>query len=99
MVAPPVVAEEPRYQRRPIRDYRMSRPRFEQRRAQRRARMVAERPPRSGAQRLAEMKTGGMSLRQIGAELTGKGIRTPRGGEWTAAAVRSVLLRVEANAC
>lgn len=41
-----------------------------------------------------EMNGRGLSLRQIAAELTGEGIRTPRGGQWTAAAVRSVLARV-----
>ena len=35
----------------------------------------------------------GMSLRQIAGELTVRGIRTPRGTTWTAATVRSVLLR------
>jgi DNA invertase Pin-like site-specific DNA recombinase len=35
----------------------------------------------------------GKSLRQIAAALTDQGIRTPRGGAWTAAAVRSVMLR------
>lgn len=41
-----------------------------------------------------DMTARGMSLRQIAAELTTDGIRTPRGGAWTAAAVRSVLLRM-----
>lgn len=40
----------------------------------------------------------GLSLRQIAAELTGQSIRTPRGGQWTAAAVRSVLSRVAPKA-
>lgn len=35
----------------------------------------------------------GRSLRQIAAELVARGIRTPRGGAWTAAAVRSVIVR------
>jgi DNA invertase Pin-like site-specific DNA recombinase len=38
-----------------------------------------------------EMRDQGMSLRAIGAELTAKGVRTPRGGAWTAAAVNTVL--------
>lgn len=42
------------------------------------------------------LRDSGASLRQIAAELTGRGIRTPRGGAWTAAAVRTVLLRLPA---
>jgi hypothetical protein len=34
-----------------------------------------------------------MSFRRIEGELTKRGIRTMRGGAWTAAAVRNVLLR------
>ena len=41
-----------------------------------------------------DLQQQGKSLRQIAAEMTARGIRTPRGGAWTAAAVRSVLLRV-----
>lgn len=40
-----------------------------------------------------ELRNGGLSLRQIGAELTRRGIRTARGGAWSADAVRSVLER------
>jgi DNA invertase Pin-like site-specific DNA recombinase len=46
----------------------------------------------------APLRAQGMSLRQIAAELTGRCIKTPRGGQWTAAAVRAVLGRVEAPA-
>jgi DNA invertase Pin-like site-specific DNA recombinase len=42
---------------------------------------------------IAELRNAGQSLRQIAAELTRRGIQTVRGGPWTAAAVRSVLLR------
>jgi DNA invertase Pin-like site-specific DNA recombinase len=42
---------------------------------------------------ITEMRQGGSSLRQIAGELTARGIRTSRGGAWTADAVRSVLLR------
>jgi DNA invertase Pin-like site-specific DNA recombinase len=42
---------------------------------------------------IAELRQSGMSLRQIAAELTRRGIRTMRGGKWTAMRVRSVLLR------
>jgi DNA invertase Pin-like site-specific DNA recombinase len=41
----------------------------------------------------AEMRAAGRSLRQIAAELTAQGVRTPRGGAWTADAVRRVLER------
>ncbi len=40
-----------------------------------------------------EMSGRGMSLRAIANEMTVKGINTARGGAWTAAAVRSVLMR------
>src|SRR4051794_31419671 len=36
---------------------------------------------------------GAKSLREIAAQLTARGVRTPRGGEWSAAAVRNVLAR------
>lgn len=39
------------------------------------------------------MRDRGLSLRQIAAELTKEGIRTARGGKWTASGVRSVLGR------
>lgn len=38
-----------------------------------------------------EMRANGSSLRQIASELAARGIRTPRGGAWTAAAVRNIL--------
>jgi DNA invertase Pin-like site-specific DNA recombinase len=41
----------------------------------------------------SELREQGRSLRQIAAELTEHGIRTARGGQWTAAAVRNVLER------
>jgi DNA invertase Pin-like site-specific DNA recombinase len=44
----------------------------------------------------AELRQGGMSFRQIVAELNRRGIRTMRGGAWTAATVRNVLLRSNA---
>jgi DNA invertase Pin-like site-specific DNA recombinase len=40
----------------------------------------------------------GESLRQVAARMTAAGVKTPRGGQWTAAAVRSVWLRVQAGA-
>jgi DNA invertase Pin-like site-specific DNA recombinase len=43
---------------------------------------------------MAEMERRPLSLRQMAAELTAQGIQTPRGGQWTAAAVRAVLLRL-----
>jgi DNA invertase Pin-like site-specific DNA recombinase len=42
----------------------------------------------------AEMQSRGLTLRQMAAELTAQGIRTPRGGQWSACAVRNVLLRL-----
>ena len=44
------------------------------------------------------LRQEGRSLRQIAGELASRGIRTPRGGGWTAAAVRSVVLRSQQNA-
>jgi DNA invertase Pin-like site-specific DNA recombinase len=43
---------------------------------------------------LTEMRQRGLSLRQIASELTVQGIETAQGGQWTAAAVRAVLLRL-----
>jgi len=40
----------------------------------------------------------GQSLRQVAAGMVQAGIKTPRGGQWTAAAVRSVWLRVKTPA-
>jgi DNA invertase Pin-like site-specific DNA recombinase len=42
---------------------------------------------------IAEMREAGSSLRQIAGTLTERGIRTSRGGAWSADAVRQVLLR------
>ena len=44
----------------------------------------------------AGLRAEGMSLRDVAATLTSRGIRTPRGGQWTAAAVRNVLERAPA---
>jgi DNA invertase Pin-like site-specific DNA recombinase len=41
-----------------------------------------------------KMHDEGLSLRRVAAQLSEKGIKTPRGGAWTAAAVRNVLARV-----
>jgi DNA invertase Pin-like site-specific DNA recombinase len=43
------------------------------------------------------MRQRGLSLRQIGAALTDQGVRTARGGAWSADAVRQVLTRTEAR--
>ena len=45
---------------------------------------------------IADLRAAGMSLRQIVAELDKREIRTMRGGAWTAASVRNLLLRVAA---
>ena len=47
---------------------------------------------------VTEMRQRGLSLRQIAAELTAQGVETAQGGQWTAAAVRLVLLRLPAGA-
>lgn len=48
---------------------------------------------------VAEMRRAGRSHREIAAELVENGIRTPRGGQWTAAAVRAMLARVTHSYC
>jgi hypothetical protein len=45
---------------------------------------------------VGDLRRCGLSLRQMAAELTSQGIQTPRGGQWSACAVRNVLLRLEA---
>src|SRR4051794_12240008 len=43
---------------------------------------------------IADIRRGGAkSLREIAAALAARGVRTPRGGEWSAASVRNVLAR------
>jgi DNA invertase Pin-like site-specific DNA recombinase len=42
---------------------------------------------------LADLIAGGASLRQIAAELTKRGIGTPRGGRWHPTTIRRVLTR------
>jgi DNA invertase Pin-like site-specific DNA recombinase len=44
-----------------------------------------------------ELRDSGLSLRQIGAALAERGMRTPRGGQWSAAAVNAVLARIGAG--
>lgn len=41
-----------------------------------------------------ELQVGGASLRTIAAELTARGIPTPRGGEWSAIQVKRILERM-----
>ena len=48
---------------------------------------------KAGPDAMREMQSRSLSLRQMAAELTAQGIQTPRGGQWTAAAVRVVLMR------
>lgn len=43
---------------------------------------------------LRHMQGEALSLRQMAALLAEKGIKTPRGGAWTATAVRKVRARV-----
>jgi DNA invertase Pin-like site-specific DNA recombinase len=47
---------------------------------------------------VAEMHGRGLSLRQIAAKLDAQGIRTSRGGAWSADAVRRVLIRTAIRA-
>jgi DNA invertase Pin-like site-specific DNA recombinase len=42
---------------------------------------------------IRELQAQGMSLRQVATALTERGIETPRGGTWTADAVRRAMLR------
>lgn len=42
---------------------------------------------------IQELQAGGMSLREVASELTARGVLTPRGCEWTAAAVKRVVER------
>lgn len=46
------------------------------------------------AQMLRGMQGEGLSLRKMAARLAEQGIKTPRGGAWTAAAVRNALVRI-----
>ena len=43
---------------------------------------------------LAELNRSGMTTREIAAELTARGIMTPRGGRWHPQTVRRVMERV-----
>jgi DNA invertase Pin-like site-specific DNA recombinase len=43
---------------------------------------------------IEELRQRGLSLRAVAEELAARGIKTPRGGVWTATSVRSVLGRV-----
>jgi hypothetical protein len=45
---------------------------------------------------LRQVQGEGLSLRQMAARLAEKGIKTSRGGAWTAMAVRNVLARIPA---
>jgi DNA invertase Pin-like site-specific DNA recombinase len=58
--------------------------------------LAADARARDLAPLILELRQAGSSLHQIARELTAQGIRTPRGGQWTPAAVRSVLLRLAA---
>ena len=50
----------------------------------------------SVAPMMREMQANGASLRQIAAEMASKGIRTARGGAWTATAVKNAIARTVA---
>ena len=40
---------------------------------------------------IEQIRAGGVSLRQIAAELNARGIKTARGGKWHATTVRNIL--------
>jgi DNA invertase Pin-like site-specific DNA recombinase len=44
-----------------------------------------------------DLQSQGLTLRQIAAEMTRRGIRTRRDKEWEAATVRNLIIRVEAD--
>jgi DNA invertase Pin-like site-specific DNA recombinase len=46
---------------------------------------------------IAEMRERGLSLRQIAAAMAARGIRTSRGGAWSADVVRQVLIRNDSS--
>jgi DNA invertase Pin-like site-specific DNA recombinase len=49
---------------------------------------------------IEQIRAGGASLRQIAAELNGRGIKTVRGGKWYATTVRNILTAEnEAESC
>lgn len=58
------------------------------------ARAVADHRAADLAPVLAELKAAGMSLDRMAQELTKRGITTPRGGKWTATAVRRAQVRI-----
>ncbi len=52
-------------------------------------------PPHAARQRIRDLHSQGLSLRQIAATLTKEGIPTRRGGAWYASTVRAVLRRMD----
>jgi hypothetical protein len=52
-------------------------------------------PPHAAGQRISDLRSQGLSLRQIAATLTKEGIPTRRGGAWYASTVRAVLRRMD----
>jgi DNA invertase Pin-like site-specific DNA recombinase len=58
--------------------------------------LAADRAANALAPVLAELRAAGaVSLHQLAAGLTARGVQTPRGGAWTATAVKRALARVE----
>lgn len=55
----------------------------------------ADRAAHRVAPLIRELQAGGMSLQAVAAELARRGAETPRGGAWTATAVRRAMLRVD----
>lgn len=56
-------------------------------------RMQADRKAHAVLPRISELQAQGLSLAKIAQALEAEGIRTPRGGTWTATAVRRAVLR------
>jgi DNA invertase Pin-like site-specific DNA recombinase len=62
-----------------------------------RVRLVADHAAHRVLPRVAELRDGGASLATIAQTLSAEGFPTPRGGAWTATAVRRVLVRTGAT--
>lgn len=58
-------------------------------------RMQADRRAHAVLPRISELQAQGLSLAKIAQALEAEGIRTPRGGTWTATAVRRAVLRTD----
>jgi DNA invertase Pin-like site-specific DNA recombinase len=73
--------------------YREGAPKVDQKLGAQAVQKAAEDYAREVAPTMRELRQGGLSLREVAAEMDARGIRTPRGGQWTAMGVRNVLER------